>query len=145
MVGKSWNKISLTGCKYSNSNAPKVRKPGPSSTFGSFPFAFPFSHFQPLLSPLLLLFEEIRNKTPQYKGQDGEKILEQNQLNRLLMVQFKLPKVPVYHSLLGESLFPFPAPPCCFLSSSLWGNKELDSPSGRPIAEIEPKPPKISA
>ena len=36
-------------------------------------------------------------------------------------------ETPVSHSLLGESLFPIFSP-CCFLSSSLWGNKKLDLP-----------------
>ena len=34
----------------------------------------------------------IRNGTPQYKDQDDGKILRQNQLNRLQMVQFECPR-----------------------------------------------------
>ena len=35
-------------------------------------------------------------------------------------------EIPVSHPLLSESLFPIFCPCCCFLSSSLWGNKKLD-------------------
>ena len=45
----------------------------------------PFFHFLPLS-------EVIRNWPPQYQDQKGGKILEQNQFNRLQMVQFECPK-----------------------------------------------------
>ena len=51
--------------------------------------------FSPLPAPAassLPLSGVIRNGSPQYKGQEGGKILEQNQLNRLQMVQFEYPK-----------------------------------------------------
>ena len=62
-----------------------------------------------------------KNWSPQYKDQDGGKISEQNQLNRLQLsnLNTKCTGTPVSHSFQEDSLF---------LSSPLWGNKELDSP-----------------
>ena len=56
---------------------------------------FPFSHFLPLplLLPSILSLGVIRNGLLWEAGQKGGKLLGQNQLNILKMVQFECPKV----------------------------------------------------
>ena len=75
------DKISLTGCKWSSLNAPSTETSVSHSLLSEslFSFSAPLSG-------------EIRNWTPQYKDQEGGKIWEQNQLNRLQMVQFECPR-----------------------------------------------------
>ena len=87
---KFGDKISLTGCKWSSLNAPSTETPVSHPFWGE---------------SLFLIFSSgvIRNWTPQYKDQDDGKIWEQNQLNRLQMVQFECPKYrnPCVSSIFG--------------------------------------------
>ena len=59
----------------------------------------PFSHFQPLLLPLS---GEIRNGRPLYKDQGDGQFCDQNQLDRLQMVQLECPK---YRNPCDSSIF----------------------------------------
>ena len=70
-----WNKIILTGCKWSSLNAQSTETPVSHSRLT---FAAPLSGV-------------IRNWTPQYKDLKGVKFLEQYELKRLQMVQFECP------------------------------------------------------
>ena len=87
-----WDKISPTGCKLSNLNAPSTETLASHSLLGE---------------SLFLIF------LSQYESQKGEKFMEQNQLNRLQMVQFECPKQCLIHFWVNP-LFSF---------SSLWGNR----------------------
>ena len=87
--GKFLNKISSTGCKWSNLNAPpQVLKPLCPILFWVNPF---FSFSAPAAS-FLPLSGVIDNWTSQYEGWRGVKFLEPNQLNRLQMVEFECPR-----------------------------------------------------
>ena len=79
-VGKFWDKISFTNCKWSKLNAPGTEIPVSHPFLGESLFSFPLSGV-------------IDNWTLQYECQKGGNFLEQNQLNRLLMVQFECPGV----------------------------------------------------
>ena len=116
-MGKFWNKISSTGCKWSTLNAPSTEIPVSNSLLGGSLFS--------IFSPCCFLSGVIRNGSPHYKGHEGGNILERNQLNRLQIVQFECPK---YRNPYGSFTFeclPFPhfqriSSPCSFLSSSLF-------------------------
>ena len=75
------DKICLTGCKWSNLNAPGTQIPVSYSLLVESLFSFS--------SPLSGI---IRNWTPQYKDQDDGKCMDQNLLNRLQRAQFECPK-----------------------------------------------------
>ena len=79
-----WNKISLTGLF----ECPRIRNPCVSFTVEGiqFPISSPAPSF-------LLLSGVIRNGNPQYKGEGGGKILEQDQLIRLQKVQLESSRV----------------------------------------------------
>ena len=79
-----WNKIFSTGCKWSNSSAPRSETPVSHQLLGEsiFPFPAPAPSFLPLSGV-------IRNGSPQYKGQEGGIFLKQNQLTRIQMGQFE--------------------------------------------------------
>ena len=106
-VDNFWNKFRLTGCKWSNLNAPGTETPVSHPIFGDslFPFSAPAPSFPPLSGV-------IRNWTSQYERQKGGKCLEQNQVIRLQLVQFECPRVthPLKSSTFGikyrEFLFP---------------------------------------
>ena len=72
---------------------------------------FVFS-FSALAVSSLPLSGVIMNWTSQYERLKGGNFLQQNQFNRLQMVQFECPKyrIPESHSILGDSFFPFSAP-----------------------------------
>ena len=87
-VENFWDKISLTGCQWSNLNAPGSETPVSQSLLEESIFPFPAS------APSYFLFSGvIRNGSPQYKGQEDGQISEQNQFNRLQMVQFECSRV----------------------------------------------------
>ena len=104
---KFLNKITSTGYKWSNSCAPSTETPLTHCFFEGIPF---------LISSPISLWGN-KNWTPQYKDQDDGKIPEQNELNRLQIVQFVCPK---YRNP-GVSLF-FESIPFLISSPiSLWG------------------------
>ena len=118
------NKISLTGCKLSNSNAPGSEHPVSQSLLEESLFPFPAHALS-----FLPLFGVIRNGSSQYEGHEGGKIWEQNQFNRLQIVQFECPRVsnPCVLITVGGISFPISSP-CQFLPYSLWGNKKWELP-----------------
>ena len=105
-MGKVWNRISLTGWKWSSLNAPGSGSPAFHSFLCDSLFLFPLSGV-------------IRNWTSQHEWLQREIFSVQNQLNELKMVHFECPRLRI---------------PCLsfifvwflFLISPLWGNKELD-------------------
>ena len=122
---KFGNKINLSGCKWSNLNTLGTETPVSHSLLSD--SLFPY--FQPLLPPSVLpLFGVIRNWTSHFPSMKGRKV--DNFWNKFRLTGCKWSNLnapgtetPVSHSLLCESLFPISSP-CCFLSSSLWGNKK---------------------
>ena len=128
-VDNFWNKISLTGCKWSNLNAWGTGTIVSHSLLGDshLPFFSPCSFLPQSLSGV------IRNWTSQYERQKSGNFLEQNQLNRLEMIQFECPGYWNHCVLFTYGWFPFPLfQPLLFSSSlTLWGNKELDLPVWR--------------
>ena len=87
-VVKFGNKISLTGYKLSNSNAPGSATPVSQSLLEEYLFPFPAP-----ANSFLTLSGVIRNGSSQYEGQEGGKISEQNQFNRLQLVQLECPRI----------------------------------------------------
>ena len=85
---KLWDKISSTGYMWSILNAPSTETPVSHSLLGDslFQFSAPAASSLPLSGV-------IRNGSPQYKGQEDGQISEQNQFNRLQMVQFECSRV----------------------------------------------------
>ena len=90
-----WNKISLAGGKRSRLSAPGTGTPVSHSLLEESHFSFP--------APLSGVID---NWTPQYESQEVGKCMEQNQLNRLQMVQFECPK---YRNPCISFTFAFPA------------------------------------
>ena len=111
-VDNFWKKISLTGCKWSSFNALGTETPVSHSLLGTWIF-FVMSSF---------LSGVIRNWTPQYKDQEGEKIMEQNKLNRLQMVRFECPKYRQTSLCLNHCCQTVGWIPFLISSPSLWGH-----------------------
>ena len=89
-----------------------------------------FSYSAPSASSLPIS-RVIMNWTSQYKGHKFGTFCDKICLTgRKWSISNALrSEIPVSHSLMGDSLiFIFSPGPCCFLSFSLWGNKELDLP-----------------
>ena len=80
--GKIWRQNQLNRLQIVQFECPKCRNPWPLCLI----------HFWVNPFPSFPLSAVIRNLTPQYKDQDDEIILKQNQHNRLQMVQFEFPK-----------------------------------------------------
>ena len=114
---------SSIGCKWSNLNAQGSEAPMSHSLLEE--SILPFTASAP---SFLHISGVIINGSTHYKGQEGENILEQNQLNRLQMVKFDCPRVrkPWVSFFFGGIYFPFAAPASSFLP--LWGNKKWEPP-----------------
>ena len=91
MLGKFWDKISLTGWKCSHLNAPSTETPVSHTLVGESLFPFP-SSFSGV----------IRNWTPQYENYKVGKILDQNKLNRWSRMNAPGTETPVSHSPLAH-------------------------------------------
>ena len=83
-----WNKIILTGCKWSSLNTPRSETPVSHSLLEI--SLFPFSAPAPSSLPL---FGVIRNGLLWGAWQKGGNFLEQNHFYRLQIVQFECPNV----------------------------------------------------
>ena len=120
-----WDKISLTGCKWSNLNAPRSETPVSHSLLGDSLF--------PIFSPCCFLSSSLwGNKElslPLWKVKSwkffGTKWAQQAANGPVSLTPST--ETPVFHSLLGDYLFLIFCL-CCFLASSLWVNKKLDLP-----------------
>ena len=75
--GKIMQQNQLNRLQMVQFECPEYRNPSVASIFGG----IPFSHIQLWAN---------KKWEPQYKDQDGGNFMEQNQLNRLQMVQFKI-------------------------------------------------------
>ena len=106
-VGKFWNKISLTGCKWSSWNALESGSPVSHPFLSSFTPKFSSSALAAAIRRSLSCCSLSRVRafaisTPSSpskweppvwrSGREGGNILEQNQLKRVQMVQFECPK-----------------------------------------------------
>ena len=119
------DKISSTACKRSNLNAQSTETPVSHSIWSE--------SLSPIFSPCCFLSSSlsgvIRNGSPSIMVRRvvyfWDKISSTGCKWSNLNAQST--ETPVSHSILRESLFPN-FTPCCFLSSSLWGNKKWELP-----------------